>query len=106
MTSTHCRRYESILNRRHFLERAGGGMGMLALANLLDGSARGAAGDANPLAPRQPHFAPKATSIIWLFMEGGNSAVELLDRNQDMLQQDVDRVDIKQDKPIQGTHLE
>ena len=35
------------------------------------------AGD--PLAPRAPHFAPKATSVIWLFMEGAPSAVDLFD---------------------------
>ena len=33
----------------------------------------------NPLAPRPPHFAPKATSVIWLFMEGAPSAVDLFD---------------------------
>jgi hypothetical protein len=54
----------------------------LALGDLLQAPALRAddeahAGDA--LAPRPPHFAPKATSVIWLFMEGAPSAVDLFD---------------------------
>lgn len=35
--------------------------------------------NANPLAPRAPHFAPKAKSVIFLFMYGGPSHVDLFD---------------------------
>ncbi|HTE20160.1 MAG TPA: DUF1501 domain-containing protein, partial [Armatimonadota bacterium] len=38
-----------------------------------------ARGGADPLAPKRPHHAPKAKSIIWLFMEGGPSGVDLFD---------------------------
>lgn len=34
---------------------------------------------ANPLAPKAPHFAAKAKAVIWLYMEGGPSAVDLFD---------------------------
>ena len=34
---------------------------------------------AGPLVPRQPHFAPKATNVIFLFMSGGPSHVDLFD---------------------------
>jgi hypothetical protein len=76
----HCGRYQPVVNRRDFLKKAGAGFGMLALADLL--SARPAAGApaaAEPLAPRPPHYAPRAKSIIWLFMEGAPSGVDLFD---------------------------
>jgi len=81
-----CGRVESICDRRRFLARAGGGMGIVALADLLssqsllgsDAPAIGApAGPATPLPP--PHFPAKAKSIIWLFMEGAPSAVDVFD---------------------------
>jgi hypothetical protein len=76
----HCGRYAQPATRRQFLARAGGGLGLLALADLLQSPAdadepRG--GTAHP--PRRPHFAPKAKSVIWLFMEGAPSAVDLFD---------------------------
>ena len=68
----------SIANRRQFLRAAGGGAGMLALASLLDAEAEGASG-ANPLSPKKPHFAPRAKRVIWLFMHGGPSHIDLFD---------------------------
>ncbi|MEL6898477.1 MAG: DUF1501 domain-containing protein, partial [Planctomycetota bacterium] len=61
---------ESVLSRRRLLASAGGGLGSLALADLLQ------AEDADR---PQPHFAPKAKSVIWLFMEGGPSAMDTFD---------------------------
>jgi hypothetical protein len=78
----HCGRWAKPVSRRDFLTRAGSGLGVLALADLLCKPASAAAADiaaADPLAPRVPHFAPKAKSIIWLFMEGAPSAVDLFD---------------------------
>src|SRR3954468_13047210 len=80
----HCGRYEKFNNRREFLKKAGAGFGLLALADLLQGDGLFAAdvepsGATDPMAPRAPHFAPKAKSIIWLFMEGAPSAVDLFD---------------------------
>ena len=70
-------------NRRWFLEQCGVGLGSLALTHLLqrDGiAAPQEAGPArNPLAPRAPHFAPKAKNVIFLFMAGGPSHMELFD---------------------------
>jgi hypothetical protein len=62
-----------MMHRRHIL-RAAAGFGSLALRGLLS-----AASGANPLAPRQPHFAPTARSVIFLFMPGGPSQIDLLD---------------------------
>jgi hypothetical protein len=70
------------MNRREFLQKAGGGFGMVALAGMLGGQGLLAAEDdrgLNPFAPRKPHFAPKAKSVIWLFMEGGPSGFDLFD---------------------------
>ena len=58
--------------RRDFFLKCGGGLGMMALARLLQA-------DQNPLAPRAPHFAPKAKNVIFLFMEGGPSQIDLFD---------------------------
>src|SRR5262249_36193939 len=66
------------LTRRHFLHHAGYGVGSLALASLLSKEAP-AQEAANPLAPRRPHFAPKARAVIHLFMAGAPSQLELFD---------------------------
>jgi hypothetical protein len=84
--SHHCGRYEKFTNRRDFLKKAGAGFGMLALADLLQGAGLLAAeplnsqlSTLNPMAPRAPHYPPKAKAIIWLFMEGAPSSVDLFD---------------------------
>nr|MDQ3625148.1 DUF1501 domain-containing protein [Verrucomicrobiota bacterium] len=81
-------------SRRAFLRRAGGGFGMLALASLLDRQGLLAAADApasqdsrlrDPLAPKAPHFTPKAKSVIFLFMSGGPSHLDLFDPKPDLV---------------------
>ena len=77
--------HEFTTTRRDFLCHAGGGFGALALADLLRGSALGAAlrdedrSVAQPLLPRPPHFPAKAKSVIFLFMEGGPSHLDTFD---------------------------
>jgi hypothetical protein len=71
-----------VQSRREFLFQAGGGFGALALSWLLarDGSAgEKAAPLANPLAAKKPHFKARATSVIFLFMVGGPSHIDLFD---------------------------
>ena len=70
------RHIAATLGRREFLRSAGGGVGIAALAELLAADGLTAAG---PLAPKAPHFAPKAKSVIFMFMEGGPSQYELFD---------------------------
>jgi len=68
------------ITRRHFFRDAGFGIGSIALAALLAGdlvATRGA--EANPLAPKRPHHPPKARRIIYLFMAGGPSQLDLFD---------------------------
>ena len=61
------------MNRRQFLSTTGHGFGVVALSSLLE------AATVNPLAPKQPHAAAKAKSIIYLFMHGGVSHVDTFD---------------------------
>jgi hypothetical protein len=69
------------LNRRHFLRNSGIGLGALALGSLVDApKATAAAASIQPRAPRpQPHFAPKAKRIIYLFQSGAPSQFETFD---------------------------
>ncbi len=69
-------------SRRSFLAQAGGGIGALALASLLRYDALAAP---NPLAPRLPHFAPRAKRVLWLFMHGGPSHMDLWDPKPDLI---------------------
>ena len=101
----HCGRYEKFTNRRDFLKKAGAGFGLLGLADLLAGSAAQAAGQepalsgftpsqTAPMAPRPSHFPAKARSIIWLFMEGAPSSVDLFDPKPELTKRDGQRIAI------------
>lgn len=78
------------LSRRELLVRAGGGMGMLALADLLRGEGllaqAGPPGD--PLAPRAPHFPARAKAVIWVFINGGPSHVDTWDYKPELERRD------------------
>jgi hypothetical protein len=70
-------------SRRNLLQSAGAGFGYLALAGLLgEAAAKAATVDRSvptPLAPKQPHFKPRAKRIIFLFMEGAMSTVDTVE---------------------------
>jgi hypothetical protein len=68
-------------SRREFLERAGGGFGLLALTHLLGAETSSALERThdNPLAPKPPNFPVKAKSVIYLFMHGGPSHIDTFD---------------------------
>ena len=72
------------LTRREALHRMGAGFGTLGLISLLSETtpaapASTALGKASPLAPKAPHFVPKAKHVIQLFMPGGPSQVDTFD---------------------------
>ena len=67
--------------RRAFLRRAGGGFGAIAAAWLLERDSSQAGVPVDPMAPRPPHFPAKATRVIYLFMHGGPSHVDLIRKN-------------------------
>jgi Protein of unknown function (DUF1501) len=71
------------VSRRWFFEQCGVGLGLAALAQLFqdEGYAASAANPAgvNPLAAKTPHYAPKAKRVLFLFMAGAPSHLELFD---------------------------
>ncbi|MBI1841769.1 MAG: DUF1501 domain-containing protein [Verrucomicrobia bacterium] len=68
--------------RRWFFKQCGVGLGAVALRSLL-GEAAGAA-PSDPLAPKLSHFAPKAKRVIYLFMAGAPSHLELFDNTPEL----------------------
>ena len=66
--------FRMIHSRRNFLRNCAGGLGTMALAELLQGAT-----DTNPLAPKKPHFPAKAKNVIFMFQEGGPSQMDLFD---------------------------
>ena len=78
------RRYQS---RRWFFRECGVGLGAVALHSLFGdlpggtahASGPAAAAGADPLAPKAPHFTPKAKRVIFLFQAGAPSHLELFD---------------------------
>lgn len=66
-------------SRRWFLRDCGIGLGAIAAQQLLGRTSVAAPTAINPLAPKSTHFAPKAKRIIYLFMAGGPSHLELFD---------------------------
>jgi len=65
------------LSRRDFLDNTLYGLGLGALSHLLGIEGRTAEPDA--LAPRKPHFAPRAKNVIFLFQAGAPSQIDLFD---------------------------
>src|SRR3989442_666951 len=79
--------------RRDFFRRSGGGLGMLALTPLPEQQGILAAAPVadrrlNPLLPQLSHFAAKAKSVIWLFMNGGPSQVDTWDYKPELSKRD------------------
>lgn len=91
------------VTRRHFLTECVAGIGSIALGSLLGGclnrngtgttpvtgsagnGSAAAGGSLNPMAPRFPHFAPRAKSVIYLHMAGAPSQLELFDYKPELL---------------------
>ncbi len=94
--SSHCGRFEPIVNRRHFLQRAGAGFGSVALLDLLahQGLLANEPATEGPLTPRTLHFPAKAKSVIWLFMEGAPSAVDVFDPKPELTKRDGQKIQI------------
>ncbi len=74
--------------RRHFFQDCGVGVGKIALASLLVGERAEASATtaARPSAARAPHFTPRARSVIFLFMAGAPSQLDLFDNKPRLAQ--------------------
>jgi hypothetical protein len=82
-------------SRRDFLQRTGCGFGLTALSALLADqpvlaapSSPISSASLNPLSPKTPHFAARAKSVIWLFMNGGQSQVDTWDYKPGLVKAD------------------
>jgi hypothetical protein len=87
------------MTRRHLFSQCGLGIGSIALASLL-GEANAAPVGAlvNPMAAKKPHFPATAKNVIYLFMAGGPSQLELFDYKPKLIELNG--------KPIPDSYLE
>lgn len=74
-----CNNIDIPSSRREFLSRAGAGFGAVALSALSGENLLASTGAPNPVAAKIPHLPGKAKNVIWLFMEGGPSHLDLFD---------------------------
>ena len=98
------------LSRREILRKMGAGFGTLGLAGVLQRAGLGSAGaatvqpaDASPLAPKLPHFAPRAKHVIQLFMPGGPSQVDTFDYKPSLAKYAGQRPDLVDRKSLRNT---
>src|ERR1043165_1433859 len=77
-----------VITRRWFFEQCGVGLGAIALGALFRQQGSAAPASNNPLAPRAPHFKPRAKRVIYLFQAGGPSHLELFDNKPELAKWD------------------
>lgn len=92
------------LSRREALSKMGAGIGTIGLASMF-GSNAIAAQQVSPLAPKLPHFAPKAKRLIQLFMPGGPSQVDTFDYKPMLAKHAGERPDIVNRKSLRNTKM-
>lgn len=88
---------QRFFSRRELLWKAGGGIGGLALANMMQGAST------SPLAPKAGHFAAKAKSIISIFCYGGVSHMDTFDPKPMLAKRAGETIPGKKVVPSQGT---
>lgn len=74
-----CHRIDQPASRREFLSRAGAGFGAVALSALMGEKLLASTAFPNPVGAKIPHRLGRAKNVIWLFMEGGPSHLDLFD---------------------------
>src|SRR2546425_3099584 len=85
------KQYRQQLTRRWFFRECGVGLGAIALGSLLGESSVSAASKiagVNPLAPKQPLFKARAKRVIYLFMAGAPSHLEMFDYKPELAKWD------------------
>lgn len=88
---------QRFFSRRELLWKAGGGIGGLALSNILSGAS------ASPLAPKASHFPAKAKRIISIFCYGGVSQMDTFDPKPMLKKHAGETIPGKTIIPSQGT---
>ena len=91
------------VSRREALHRIGAGMGSLGLAGMLQQAGAKDGPSSSPLAPKAPHFAPKAKHVIQLFMPGGPSQVDTFDYKPQIARHAGQRPKIVDRKTLRNT---
>lgn len=74
--------------RRHFLKQCQVGLGAMAMSSLLTRDAPAAPVGVNPLAPKAPHFEPKAKRLIYLHLTGSPPHLDLYDYKPELVRLD------------------
>src|SRR5436190_21872332 len=87
------------MTRREMLCRAGKGFGAAALAGMLQGA------EVDPLAPKPPHAAAKAKSVIYLFMHGGVSHVDSFDPKPELTRRSGQPLSVELAKTIKTSFI-
>ncbi len=82
MTSEYFRQIQS---RRKFFRDCAGGIGTMALASLMGRDGYAAGVNKNPLSPKLPPLPATAKNVIFLFMEGGPSQLDLFDPKPELV---------------------
>lgn len=85
-----------MITRRQLLQNAAGGFGALAFAAMMADDSMAMSAAADPLAPKLPHFAPRAERVIFLYMSGGVSHIDSFDPKPCLLADDA--------KPVTAAH--
>ena len=101
------------IDRRDALRQLGAGFGTLGLASVLAQSHTGSgvaradmvSNSDSPLAPRAPHFAPKAKHVIQLFMPGGPSQVDTFDYKPEIVKHAGQRPESVDRKSLRNTKM-
>src|SRR5687767_169389 len=76
--------YRQGITRRWFFRDCGVGLASMALGQLLADNLNAAPSTTDPLDPKAPHFPPKAKRVIFLFMAGAPSHVDLFDHKPEL----------------------
>ncbi len=91
---TPCERQLQFLSRRQLFQTAGYGIGAAALTQLLQQEAQGAdkrRAAVDPLAPKKPHFKPRAKNVIYIHMVGAPSHLDLFDYKPRLVKHDGEK---------------
>ena len=80
------------LTRRHFFRESGFGIGALGLMSLFEERLFAEALPSDPFALKPTHFAPKAKRVIYLFMAGAPSQVDLFDPKPQLKRHDGEAI--------------